>query len=108
MLSQFEPKPKISHKNQTGNKNRKLNKIKLGNVKHEIFEVVMINPNRIKSEAARQIIIKKLEKEQINENTRHFKHYFDNLFLFFANCQIFKAKYISHKEPIIFKSNPKI
>ena len=104
LLRQFEPKPKISKKNQTGNKNRKLNKIKLGNVKHELFEEIMLSKEKIRTEAAKKLVAKKLEKEQINNSNKNFNQYSNNLLLFFANCQVFKYKYIIHNEPIIFDS----
>jgi hypothetical protein len=108
MRIDYMSKAKNKHKDQTGNKNKNLNKIKLGNVKHELFEYVMKVNKKISSSLSKEIIVKALEKEKINEKTKYFKQYKDNLILFLINAITFKVKYLINKTPIEYKSNKKL
>jgi hypothetical protein len=94
-----------SKANQTGNKNKKLNKVVLGNVKHYMFEEIMEIKNRkMSSTELKEIVNRCLAKEKITKENNCYKDYLINLILFSSNCDIFRKKYLIQRTPFFFKS----
>ena len=91
-------------KSKTGNSNKKLNKVVLGNIKHKLFEEVLDDEKEINSKFTKKLVYNQLKKEKIKENHSSFKEYLTNLYVFFGNCIIFKKKYLDKRTPLDFLS----
>lgn len=98
--------PKQSKGKDTGNKNKRLNKNVLGNVKHRLFEAIMeAQADFHKTDRIKAKIDEELQREKISQSSQFYREYQKNLIIFSSNCIFFKKKYLLAQRPFRFQSS---